>query len=123
MYKIAYTGGIMTLIELFTDYVRNKKSLKEYVEKRKHINTRGEFNDITLIQAEEDLQKLKKEEPEIYLLMYKKLEEYYHNDNGHIIEYPIDFVREILKIYQKGIPAIKVYECYSKGLHHECRDG
>ena len=123
MYKIAYIGGIMTLIELFTDYVRNKKSLKEYVEKRKHINTRGEFNDITLIQAEEDLQKLKKEEPEIYLLMYKKLEEYYHNDNGHIIEYPIDFVREILKIYQKGIPAKKVYECYAKGLHHDCRDG
>lgn len=112
----------MTLIELFTDYVRNEKDLKEYVEKRKHINTRGEFNNETLIQAAEDLERLRREEPEIYALMYKTLDKYYEADSGDVIEYPIDFVRQILKIYQKNIPAKKVYECYVKGLDHECRD-
>lgn len=113
---------MMTLIELFTDYVRNQKDLKEYVELRKDINTRGEFNDKTLMQAAEDLQRLKKEEPEIYTLMYDTLNKYYELDEGHTVEYPIDFVREILKIYQRGIPAKKVYECYTKGLEHPCRD-
>ncbi len=112
----------MTLIELFTDYVRNQKDLKEYVELRKNINTRGEFNDQTLIQAAEDLQRLKIEDPEIYNLMYETLNKYYELDGGHTIEYPIDFVREILKIYQKNISAKKVYECYAKGLKHPCRD-
>lgn len=112
----------MTLIELFTDYVRNEKSLKEYVEKRKNINTRGEFNDKTLLQAAKDLERLKKEEPEIYALMYETLDKYYEADSGHVIEYPIDFIHQILKIYQNNIPAKKVYECYVKGLNHECRD-
>ncbi len=112
----------MTLIELFTDYVRNQKSLKEYVEKRKTINGRGEFNDATLIQAEEDLQRLKKENPKIYDLMYETLNEYYKKDEGYTLEYPIDFVREILKIYQNNIPAQKVYESYKEGLNHFCRD-
>ncbi|MCH9740253.1 MAG: hypothetical protein K0U38_05380 [Epsilonproteobacteria bacterium] len=112
----------MTLIELFTDYIRNQKNLKDYVEERKNINDRGEFNDKTLIQAEEDLQRLKKEEPEIYALMYETLEKYYAKDEGHIVEYPINFIREILKIYQKNIPAQKVYECYREGLTHPCRD-
>ena len=112
----------MTLIELFTDYVRNEKDLNEYVEKRKHIHTRGEFNDKTLIQAAEDLKRLKKEEPEIYALMYETLDQYYKEDNGHFVEYPIDFIRQVLKIYQNNIPAKKVYECYVKGLNHECRD-
>jgi hypothetical protein len=112
----------MTLIELFADYVQNKKSLKEYVEKRKDINTRGEFNDKTLLQAQEDLERLKKEDPEVYDLMYSTLNQYYKNDDGHTLEYPIDFIRQILKIYQKNIPAQKIYECYKKGLHHECRD-
>lgn len=112
----------MTLIELFTDYVRNKKSLKEYVEKRKNINTRGEFNDKTLVQAEEDLIRLKKEDPKIYELMYETLSQYYKDDPGCTIEYPINFIREISKIYQKGIPAQKVYESYLKGLKHQCRD-
>ena len=112
----------MTLIELFTDYIRNQKSLKEYVEKRKEINTRGEFNNQTLIQAQEDLDRLKKEDPEIYDLMYETLEKYYEGNTGLTIEYPIDFVRQILKIYQNGIPAKKVYECYKKGLVHKCRD-
>ena len=112
----------MTLIELFTDYVRNEKDLNEYVEKRKHIHTRGEFNDKTLMQAAEDLKRLKKEEPEIYALMYQTLDKYYKEDNGHFVEYPIDFIRQVLKIYQNNIPANKVYECYVKGLNHECRD-
>jgi len=112
----------MTLIELFSDYVRNEKSLKEYVEKRKTINTRGEFNDKTLFQAAEDLERLKKEEPEIYALMHETLDTYYKENNGHFVEYPIDFIRQILKIYQNNIPAKKVYECYLKGLNHECRD-
>lgn len=112
----------MTLIELFTDYVRNKKDLKEYVELRKEINTRGEFNDKTLIQASVDLQRLQKENPEIYERMYQTLNQYYAQDEGYTIEYPVDFIREILKIYQKNIPAEKVYQCYIKGLNHPCRD-
>ena len=32
------------LIDVFTDFIRNKKDLREYVEKRKRINERGEFN-------------------------------------------------------------------------------
>jgi predicted nuclease with TOPRIM domain len=112
----------MTLIEIFTKYVRDKKDLKEYVEKRKTINTRGEFNDKTLRQAADDLLRLKKENPEIYEKMYKTLDEYYMRDEGHTVEYPIDFIRQILKIYQQGIPAEKVYECYKKGLNHSCRD-
>lgn len=112
----------MTLIEIFTDYVRNKKDLKEYVEVRKTINTRGEFNNETLQQAEEDLQRLKNDNPEIYELMYKTLDEYYTRDEGHTVEYPIDFVRQVLKIYQNGIPAEKVYNCYKQGLDHTCLD-
>lgn len=112
----------MTLIELFTDYVRNEKDLKEYVELRKDINTKGEFNDKTLLQAAKDLERLKKEEPKIYALMYETLDKYYEVDSGHVIEYPIDFIRQILKIYQNNIPAKKVYECYAKGLEHEYRD-
>jgi len=112
----------MTLIEIFTEYVRNKKDLKEYVEKRKTINTRGEFNDKTLKQAQDDLQRLKEENPEVYALMYQTLDEYYKRDEGHTIEYPIDFIRQVLKIYQQGIPAQKVYDCYKKGLRHSCRD-
>lgn len=112
----------MTLIEIFTDYVKNRKDLKEYVEVRKTINTRGEFNNETLIQAQEDLQRLKQENPEIYELMYETLEEYYKRDEGHIVEYPINFIRQVLKIYQNGVPAQKVYDCYKQGLDHACID-
>lgn len=112
----------MTLIELFTDYVRNKKSLKEYVEKRKYINTRGEFNNKALIQAEDTLQKLKQQDPKIYQLMYETLEEYYKLDDGYTIEYPIDFIRQILRMYQYDNSPQKIYECYKKGLVHHHRD-
>ena len=112
----------MTLIEVFTDFIRNKKSLKEYVEVRKTMDSRGEFNDKTLLEAQEYLDKLKLEEPEIYDLMYETLERYFEEDQGYTVEYPIDFIREILKIYRNNIPAKKVYECYVKGLNHPCRD-
>ncbi|MCH9814703.1 MAG: hypothetical protein K0U47_12265 [Epsilonproteobacteria bacterium] len=112
----------MTLIEIFTDHIRNRKSLKTYVEIRKTIPTRGEFNDETLIQAEEDLQRLKQEDEEIYELMYETLEAYYAQDAGHYVEYPINFVREILKIYQCNVPAKKVYEQYKRGLDHHIHD-
>lgn len=46
----------MTLIEIFTDYMRNKKSLVDYVEQRKSmIGARGEFNNETLLQTQVDL--------------------------------------------------------------------
>lgn len=112
----------MTLIELFTDYVRNKKDLREYVQKRKSIDTRGVFNDATLIQAQEDLERLQSEEPKFYELMYQTLERYYQEDRGYTIEYPIDFIRNILKIYQNNIPASEVYEGYVAGLNHHGSD-
>jgi hypothetical protein len=108
----------MLLIELFSDYVRNKKSLKVYVEKRKSINERGEFNDKTLFDAQECLEKLQKEEPDIYILMYETLSEYYKQGEGHTIEYPINFIRQILQICRNNISAQKVYESYKKGLNH-----
>lgn len=111
----------MTLIELFTDYIRNKKSLKLYVKERKNYNTRGEFNDQTLIKAEDCLQRLKKEEPEIYNLMYETLEQYYEEDCGHYVEYPINFIRQILQICDNHVSAQKVYDVYREGLkHHYC---
>lgn len=108
----------MTLIELFTDYVRNRKDLREYVEKRKNIDTRGVFNDATLIQAQNDLERLKQEDAEVYELMYETLEKYYEQDTGYTYEYPINFIREILKIYQNNIPAKEVYRGYVDGLNH-----
>jgi len=111
----------MLLIELFADYVRNKKSLKEYVEKRKSINERGEFNDKTLFEAQECLEILQKKEPKIYESMYEILEKYYQQGEGHITEYPINFIRQILQICTNNISAQKVYESYKKGLnHHYC---
>ncbi len=112
----------MTLIEIFTEYVLNKKSLKDYVEVRKTIPTRGEFNDETLCEAEECLQRLKKEDPEVYDEMYKTLDEYFARDTGHMVEYPINFVKEILKIYQCDIPAQKICDQYKRGLDHHCQD-
>ena len=112
----------MTLIEIFTQYVRERKSLRDYVEERKGIDSRGEFNNQTLIQAQDDLERLKKENPKIYELMYETLDRYYEQDKGYTVEYPIDFIREILKIYQHNIPAQEVYKGYVEGLNHPCRD-
>ena len=109
----------MRLIELFTDHVRNRKSLKDYVEIRKTINERGEFNDAKLIRAEENLQRLKCENPEIYEKMYEVLEEVFRRDAGHSVEYPIDFIREILKLYTGHYTPEKVYDEYRRVLEHK----
>lgn len=111
----------MTLIEIFTDYVVNRKSLKEYVEARKQINQRGEFNDAKLIRAEENLQRLKKEEPELYEQMYAILDEVIRRDTGHTLEYPIDFIREVLKLYQGHLTPEQIYHEYRRVLTHHYR--
>jgi len=108
----------MSLIEIFSDHVYNKKSLKDYVEIRKSIQERGEFNDETLCAAEDNLQKLKEEDPEIYELMYDTLQEYVRLDMGHPTEYPIDFIREILKMYKGSKSTREIYENYKAGLSH-----
>ena len=109
----------MSLITIFTDHVLNRKSLKDYVEVRKSINERGVFNDATLIQAEEDLQRLKRENPEIYEAMYRVLDEIIQRDEGYNAEYPVNFIRQILRIYRDGVPAEKVLENYGQELKHE----
>ena len=108
----------MTLIEIFTDHVVNRKSLKDYVEIRKGLHERGEFNDTKLIQAEENLQRLKQEDPQIYEQMYATLDEIFRRDTGDIVEYPINFIREILKLYKGDMSAKKVCEEYRRSLEH-----
>ncbi|PHM16708.1 MAG: hypothetical protein CJD30_10145 [Sulfuricurvum sp. PD_MW2] len=112
----------MSLIETFTDYILNRKSLKEYVEVRKTINERGEFNDAKLIQAEENLQRLKKEEPEIYEGMYATLAKIYAQNKGLTIEYPIEFTRQILRMYKTSLTPSQVYEEYKRVLGHYHHD-
>ena len=111
----------MSLIEIFTDYIVNRKSLNEYVKIRKSLDERGEFNDASLVQAEDNLQRLKRNDPEIYEKMYEVLAEIFKCDMGHRVEYPINFTREVLKMYQPGMPPQKVYEEYKLVLeHHFC---
>lgn len=112
----------MSLIETFTNYVLNRKNLKEYVEIRKTINERGEFNDAKLIQAEENLQRLKIEEPDIYEGMYETLARIYARNAGLSIEYPIDFIRQILKMYKNSLTPAQVYEEYKRMLEHYHHD-
>lgn len=112
----------MSLIETFTDYVLNRKSLKEYVEARKTINERGEFNDTKLIQAQENLERLKSEEPEIYEGMYATLAKIYARNAGLTIEYPLDFIRQILKMYKNSLTPAQVYEEYKRVLEHYHHD-
>lgn len=112
----------MLLIEIFTDYILNRKSLKDYVEVRKTIKTRGEFNDASLIQAEENLQRLKREEPEIYEGMYETLNAIYKRNAGLSIEYPLDFTRQILRMYTGSLTPRQVYEEYKRVLEHYHHD-
>jgi hypothetical protein len=112
----------MSLIEIFTDHVLNRKSLKDYVEIRKTINERGEFNDAKLIQAEENLQRLKSEEPEIYEGMYETLARVYARNAGLTIEYPIEFIRQILRMYHGSQTPKQVYEEYKRTLDHYHHD-
>lgn len=108
----------MSLINIFTDHVVNRKSLKDYVEIRKGLNERGEFNDQKLIQAEETLQCLKKIDPETYEEMYNILNDIFKRDTGDIVEYPINFIREVLRIGQNGMSAKDVCEEYRRSLEH-----
>ncbi len=112
----------MSLIETFTDYVLNRKNLKEYVEVRRTINERGEFNDAKLIQAQENLERLKAEEPEIYEGMYATLAKIYARNAGLTIEYPLDFIRQILKMYKSSLTPAQVYEEYKRVLEHYHHD-
>ncbi|WP_345992825.1 hypothetical protein [Sulfurimonas sp. HSL-1716] len=108
----------MILIEMFTDYIRNRKDLREYVEIRKTIHERGEFNDDSLIKIQENLERLKIDNPEIYEKMYAVLEEVFKRDVGQIVDYPLDFAREILKMY-KNRSSQSIYEEYRAVLEHE----
>ena len=112
----------MQLIEVFTEYVRNKKSLRDYVEYRKTTDERGEFNDAKLLRAQEHLERLEKENSEVYNKMYATLEEYFKQDRGYTVEYPINFVKTVLKMYDTNVSVEKVYEDYEKGLKHKERD-
>lgn len=112
----------MSLIEIFTDYILNKKSLQEYIELRKTIQERGEFNDTLLIQAEENLQRLKNENPDVYDGMYEVLARLYERNCGLTIEFPIDFVRQILKMYTGSAVPQQVYEDYKQVLEHYHHD-
>ncbi len=107
-----------SLIDIFRDHVVNRKSLKDYVEIRKDIHERGEFNDASLLRAEELLQCVKTVDSESYESLYKTLDEIIRLDDGNAVEYPIDFVREILKIGKNGMTAREVAEEYRRTLDH-----
>jgi hypothetical protein len=108
----------MSLITIFTDYIINKKSLKEYVELRKTLHERGEFNDEMLCKAQDNLDRLKEEEREIYNGMYSVLKEIMRRDEGYLVEYPINFTREVLKLYKQPNTPKKVYEEYKRSIEH-----
>ena len=112
----------MLLIEMFTDYVYNKKDLREYVQKRRDMNERGEFNDATLILAQENLERLKKEDPLIYNAMYDVLRQYVKLDYEQPLEYPIDFVRIVSKLYKQRFTPEKMYANYKGGLSRHTFD-
>lgn len=111
----------MSLIEIFTDYVLNKKSLIEYVEIRQKINERGEFNDTSLIKAEENLKRLQIEYPDVHSGMYETLAKIYERNIGFSVEYPIDFIRQILKMYN-GLSPSQVHQDYQRILDHYHHD-
>ena len=108
----------MTLIDMFYDYLINKKSFNEYIEIRKTMNERGEFNDELLLKAQENLDRLKSEDEEIYNKMYAVLLEIIRRDEGYYVEYPINFTRQILKLYKPGNTPQKVYEEYKRSIEH-----
>jgi hypothetical protein len=112
----------MSLIEIFTDYVLNRKNLKEYVEIRKTIHERGEFNDAKLIQAQENLDRLKAEEPDVYEGIYETLAKIYARNAGLTIEYPIEFIRQILRMYKSSLTPKQIYEEYRRVLEHYHHD-
>jgi len=112
----------MTLIELFTDYVVNRKDLREYVELRQNMRERGEFSDETLVHAQESLERLKLENNSEYEAMYVTLKEIFTLDRGHKVEYPIDFIKEVLKMYHHGHSAHDIAQEYNEVLKHHFHD-
>lgn len=116
---ISFKGDFMTLIEIFTDYVVNKKSLVEYVELRKTLNQRGEFNDETLILAQKNLDRLALENKEILDEMYAILFEIVKLDRGHCVEYSLDFIKEILKLYKNSVEPKDILKDYREILTHK----
>ncbi len=107
------------LIDIFSDFIRNKKNLREYIEVRKGINERGEFNDSQLVKIQENLEKLQKEDSDILSKMYEVLEEVYEKDEGNYIDYPLDFARMILNIYNGNQTLQESYNTYKAVLKHK----
>lgn len=112
----------MTLIELYTDYIVNRKDLREYVETRKQRNERGEFNDTKLLLAQDNLERLKKEDLKTYEQMYMILNKIIKSDYGHYVEYSIDFTKAILKLYRGHASPQDVCEEYARELKHRYSD-
>ncbi len=112
----------MTLIERFTEYVVNRKDLREYVELRRNMQERGEFSDETLVHAQESLERLKIEDNAEYEAMYATLKEVFTLDRGHKVEYPIDFIKEVLKMYHHGHSASEIALEYNEVLSHHFHD-
>ena len=54
--------------------------------------------------------------------MHNTLEEYYKRDEGHYVEYPINFLREILRMYENHVTIEQIYKSYKEGLDHHGRD-
>ena len=112
----------MSLIEMFSDYVFNKKDLREYVQKRAELDERGEFNDATLILAQENLERLEREDPKIYESMYETLREYKRLRYNQPLEYPIDFIRIVSRLYKQRFTPEKMIANYKGGLTHHTLD-
>jgi len=106
------------LIDIFEDYIRNKKDLREYIEIRKTINERGEFNNNELIQIQQNLEKLQKENPKVYTKMYEVLEKIYEKDEGNYIDYSLNFAKTILDMEQMR-SFTDMYNKYSSELKHK----
>ena len=106
------------LIDIFTDFIRNRKDLREYVALRKTIHERGEFNDATLMKIQENIERLKAEDPDVYAKMYEVLERVFENDAGQSVDYPLNFAREMFKMFQNRLPQ-EIYEEYKAVLEHK----
>ncbi len=108
----------MTLVELFTDYIVNRKDLRDYVQERKKLNERGEFNDAKLIKAQENLDRLKKEDLKTYEQMYMILDKIIKADKGYFVEYCIDFTKATLKMYSSNATPQEICKDYANDLNH-----
>lgn len=111
----------MSLIELFTDYVIHRKDLNEYAAVRRSLNEKGVFSDALLAQAQDNLSRLKHDEPGIYNEMYATLEKIYLSDRGYSVEYPIDFIAQIINLYALSTPAatLRNYRQVLEHYHHD----